>query len=174
MSLVAKSVVKNKFWIVEEGGNKVATIQKNEQDVVWVSGHQRQKFPNIDLLKNHYNIVFDRPQRSSSTNSNSAYGYPTATVAHNVVWDLKNQVPLYTQDRRSKCHYAAGWYVLNDQVVFCPKSIYINRNIFSGPYRTREEAVNEQNNINAGSTKILRKGQSHESDQQQESDIECQ
>jgi hypothetical protein len=155
MSLVAKSVVKNKFWIVEEGGNKVATIQKNEQDVVWVSGHQRQKFPNIDLLKNHYNIVFDKPTTRSKTVDDNCYGYPTDSRPYNSVWDIKNQVPLYTQERRSKCYYAAGWYVLDNEVVFCPKSIFINRNKFSGPYRTQEEAQHEQNIIDTRSTKIL-------------------
>lgn len=171
MSLIAKPVVKNKFWIVEEGGNKVATIQKDQDRVVWVASQNRQTFPNLDLLKNHYNVVFDRPAKSVSTTENSAYGYPTDSRPHNVVWDLKNQVPLYTQDRRSKCYYAAGWYVLDGRVVFCPKSIYINRNIFSGPYRTEEEAVNEQINTNTRSTKVLRKGQSHEPDQQQEPNI---
>lgn len=170
MSLIARPVVKNKFWIVEDGGNKVATIQKNQDRVIWVESQSRQTFPSLDLLKNHYNVVFDRPTRTNKNSSNSAYGYPTSTQPHNVVWDLKNQVPLYTNDRRSKCHYAAGWYILDGRVVFCPKSIYINRNIFSGPYRTEEEAINEQTNTNTGSTKVLRKGQSNEPDQQQEPD----
>lgn len=173
MSLVAKPIVKNKFWIVEDGGNKIATIQKNQDQVVWVESTNRQIFPNLDLLKNHYNVIFDRSSRSINKSDNSAYGYPTQTRPHNVVWDLKNQVPLYTQDRRSKCYYAAGWYILNKEVVFCPKSIYINRNTFSGPYRTREEAEHEQNIIKSGSTKILRKSQSYESDQQQKSSVEC-
>lgn len=154
--MIAKPVVKNKFWIVEDQGRKVATIQKNEQGISWVTEQTRQYFPSLDLLRNHYNIKFDKPvNKKSIASGNTAYGYPTEHQPHNIVWDLRHQIPLYTRDRRSKCYYAAGWYVFDREVVFCPKVIYINRNSFSGPYMTQQEAVNEQNIIKSRVTKVL-------------------
>ena len=55
MTMEAKPVVKNKFWVVEEGGRQVATIQASPDGLVLVKGHQREKFVNFKLLKDKYN-----------------------------------------------------------------------------------------------------------------------
>jgi hypothetical protein len=58
--LIAKPVIKNKFWIVESEGTKVATIQAVEDGgFVYVHDEERQRFPTIKLLTKEYNIVFD-------------------------------------------------------------------------------------------------------------------
>ena len=62
---IAKPIVKNKFWVVEDHGTKVATIQAVEDGVVYVHDAQREKFPSIKLLSKQYNIVFDKMPRSA-------------------------------------------------------------------------------------------------------------
>ena len=51
MTLTAKPIVKNKFWIVEEDGKKIATIQRNTQGVVYVHNNERKLFENIKKLE---------------------------------------------------------------------------------------------------------------------------
>ena len=60
MNAIAKPVVKNKYWIVEEGGIKVGTIQAVDQGgVTYVHGEEREQFTNIKMLSKKYNIVFN-------------------------------------------------------------------------------------------------------------------
>ena len=62
--MIARPVVKNKFWIVEEGGNKIATIQAiDEGGVAYVHDEQREVFPSIKLLSKKYNINFVKAER---------------------------------------------------------------------------------------------------------------
>lgn len=148
--MIAKTVVKNKFWIVEEDGEKIATIQKHNDGISYVENDQRYQFDNIDLLKNHYNLRFDRPPaKTAKPQSNEVYGYACDSSPHNLVWDIKHRVPLYTKSSKSKCFYAAGYYVMDKEIVFCPKYIFINRVSFSGPYYTKEEAEAKQNAKNS-------------------------
>lgn len=141
--MIARPVVKNKFWIVEEQGEKVATIQQHTDGIAWVENAQRQQFASVDLLKNHYNIHFDRQSpRNNKVSSNEIYGYPTDVRPYNSVWDIKHRVPLYTQTKKSKCYYAAGYYLMEGKIVFCPKYIFINRVSFLGPFKSEQEAEN--------------------------------
>ena len=52
MSLLAKAVVKNKCWIVEDDGKKVGSILSNPRGVVWVnqSDQHREQFASLKLL----------------------------------------------------------------------------------------------------------------------------
>jgi len=55
--IIAKPVVKNKFWIVEEDGEKIATIQAVEDGgFAYVRGDSREVFPSIKVLAATYNI----------------------------------------------------------------------------------------------------------------------
>lgn len=139
--MIAKPVVKNKFWIVENEGKKVATIQRCDQGVTWVCDDGRQKFDSFDLLKNQYPVNIGKwiPQKSV-VDSHSVYKYPCDSLPFNTVWDIKHKVPLFTKSKKSRCYYAAGYYVMDGEIVFCPKYIFINRISFTGPYLTRQEA----------------------------------
>lgn len=151
MTLIARPVVKNKFWIVEQEGEKVATIQKNHNNIVWVDNQSRKNFPNLDLLKNTYNLKFVKITPHVARPDHMAYGYPCDQLPYNTVWDIKNRVPLYSKSKKSRCYYAAGYYVMDGEIVFCPKSIFINRTEFVGPFKTREAAEqysNEQTQSN--------------------------
>lgn len=146
--MIAKQVVKNKFWIVEQEGKKIATIQQHNEGIAWVNEQQREQFPNIDLLKHHYNLHFDKQSnttRISKITKKELYGYPCDCIPMNQVWDIKHRVPLYTKTKKSKCFYSAGYYIMDDQIVFCPKYIFINRTSFTGPFKTEQEAIDAKN-----------------------------
>ena len=51
IELIAKPILKNKYWIVEEQGEKIATIQAIEEGgFVYVDGASRRIYPSINLL----------------------------------------------------------------------------------------------------------------------------
>ena len=62
--IIAKPVVKNKFWIVEEGGEKIATIQAIEEGgFAYVHDEQRELFPSIKMISKKYNIEFVKAEK---------------------------------------------------------------------------------------------------------------
>ena len=145
MTLEAKTVIKNKFWIVEDEGQKVATIQAMPGGVVYVAGDQREQFPNIKLLSNRYNIHVEPASKSAKSKSKTydIYGFPTGSRPYNELYDVRRRLPFFTKNSKSKSFYCAGYYAikLNDtwSQHFCPKSITVSRYPYLGPFRTKEE-----------------------------------
>lgn len=145
MTLEAKPVIKNKFWIVEEEGQKVATIQATPEGVVLVKDSGRESFPNIKLLSAKYNIHVGKAAKNarSGPSGHDIYGYPTNSKPFNELYDVRRKLPFYTKTVKSKSYFCAGYYAvkINDQWTehFCPKSITVGRYQFRGPYKTIAE-----------------------------------
>ena len=145
---IAKTVVKNKFWIVEEGGIKTATIQAiDEGGVVYVHNNQRELFPSIKLLSKKYNIEFVKQEKTIKEKGDSydVYGYPSKHRPYNQVLDVQRRLPIFTKTAKSKSFFCAGYFIVrftgNWVRACCPKLITLNRYEFQGPYRTQEEMV---------------------------------
>jgi len=154
MNTIAKPIVKNKFWIVERDGEKLATIQAIDEDggYAYVHDDQREVFPSINLLSKKYNISFVKAERKKSVEENNIYGFPTSGVAYNALFDVQKYLPIYTKERKSKSYYGAGYYAvkLNSTWVrqYCPKLITLNRYEYCGPFSTLEavdKEVHERN-----------------------------
>ena len=145
MSLLAKAIVKNKCWVVEDdNNNKVGTIMTNPQGVVYQHDQTREQFPSLKMLSDKYNIVVDKaPPRKIITESNNVYGFPCEYKANNVLWDVKHKLPIFTKGTKSKSFFCAGYYIVkfNKGWVksYCPKLITLNRYAYAGPYESAEE-----------------------------------
>jgi hypothetical protein len=143
MTIEAKPVVKNKYWIVEDDGRKVGTIQAAEDGVVLVQDNRRLKYPSIKVLGTAHNIRFVRGQKAQTASVDSVYDYPCRTVPYNAIYDLRLRLPLYTTSRKSRSYRCAGYYLVcvDSQWVeeFCPKKIILTRNKFLGPFQSREQ-----------------------------------
>jgi len=144
--LLAKPVLKNKFWIVEDQGEKIATIQMIEDgSVVYVSPTERKKYASIKILSKEHNILFDKTDKKTKTavQEYEAHGYPVSSKPWNVLYDVKHQFPIYTKTNKSKSYFCAGYYIIkfNNGWVksFCPKFITLNRYDYQGPYKTKLE-----------------------------------
>ena len=144
--LVAKPVVKNKYWIVESQGEKIATIQAiDEGGFVYVYNDHRERYATIRLLSKEHNIVFDSIAKKEKVevNGHDVYGYPVSQKPWNILWDVKHQFPVYTKTSKSKSYYCAGHYIIkfNNGWVksSCPKFITLNRYEFQGPFKTKAE-----------------------------------
>lgn len=139
--LIAKPVLKNKFWIVESNGTKIATIQAVENGgYVYVDSTQRQQFPTIKLLSKTYNLKFDSKKLKNLEKAprHHVYGLPVNSRPYNILWDLKKRCPIFTKSAKSKSYFCAGFYVAKIadtwETVFCPKYITLNRYSYFGPY----------------------------------------
>lgn len=144
--LHAKPVLKNKYWIVESQGSKIATIQAIEDGgYVYVQDQERRKYSTIKLLSKAHNVVFEKDTNKNKTVSDGQeiYGYPVTGKPSNVLWDLKHQFPIFTKTSKSKSYYCAGYYIIkfNNGWVksYCPKYITLNRYEYQGPFKTKIE-----------------------------------
>lgn len=143
--LVAKPIVKNKFWVVEDSGQKIATIQATDSGgYVYVHDEQREHFPSVKNLKQKYHIRFStlKPTVKKSV-TNDVYGYPVSGKAYNQVYDVTRRIPLYSKTLKSKSLFCAGYYLIKYNAswtaAYCPKNITISRYEFIGPFKTEDE-----------------------------------
>lgn len=141
--LIAKPVIKNKFWVVEESGNKIATIQAREDGgYAYVHDDQREYFPSVKNLKQKYNIKFSNIEKPKKENIKTIYGYPITGKAYNQVWDVQRKLPIYSKTAKSKSLFCAGYYLIKMNCAwsecFCPKNITISRYEYTGPFKTKD------------------------------------
>lgn len=144
--LIAKTILKNKYWIVEKEGAKIATIQAiDDGGFVYVQENKREKFSTIKLLTKAHNLIFDNNYKKEKglVEQHNVHGYPVSNKPWNVLWDVKHQFPVYTKTSKSKSFYCAGYYIIkfNNGWVksYCPKFITLNRYQFQGPFKTKDE-----------------------------------
>ncbi len=142
--LLAKTILKDKYWIVEHGGEKIATIQAVEEGgFVYASDSERKQYASIKILSNEHNIIFAKDQpKSKPAVLHEIYNYPTNCKPWNGLYDVKHQFPIYTKTKKSKSYYCAGFYIIcfNNGWVksYCPKFITLNRYDYQGPFKTKE------------------------------------
>lgn len=141
---IAKPVVKNKFWVVEDHGQKIATIQaRDDGGFVYVHDEQREYFPSVKNLKQKYNIKFSSLERPKKENIKTVYGYPVSSKAYNQVWDVQRRLPVYSKTIKSKSLFCAGYYLVKFngewEEHFCPKNITLSRYKYIGPFKTKQE-----------------------------------
>ena len=143
--MIAKPIVKNKMWIVEQYGNKVGNIMAVEEGgFVYVHDNQREPFPNIKMISAKYNITFAKVEKVKKEKLDvyDVYGFPTSTAPQNQVLDVQRYLPIYTKGTKSKSFFCAGYYIVkftNTWVrAYCPKLITLNRYEYQGPFKTQE------------------------------------
>jgi hypothetical protein len=146
--LKATPVVKNKFWIVERDGEKVATIQTTDDGIVWVDDARREKYPTIKMLKDRHNVDFVKVAKAKLLSGHEVSGFPTSSKPHNPLYDVSRRLPIYTKDEKSKSFYCAGYYLVklgnNWSKAYCPKLITLQRYEFRGPFKTAEDQLVQQ------------------------------
>jgi len=150
MTLIAKPVVKDQFWIVTDGEKKVGNvIAEGSGFDVKLHGNIAH-FKNTSAIKRQVQIEFE-PVAKKTKPEPAFTEYPTTSKVYNSMFDIKRRLHLYTKTPKSKCYHAAGWYVMRQGsepvVTFCPKYIFIQRYEYSGPYKTENEAKSQINKL---------------------------
>lgn len=143
--IVAKAVVPNQYWILKQDDRKIGNIEAAPGGFQVKINNQIQQFQTINKIKQKVQIDFEPTVRKKALPStNSVHGYPTDSRPYNAIYDVRHQVPLWTQKPKSKSWYAAGWYQIKQgrrwETVLCPKLITLQRYPYQGPFTTEEQA----------------------------------
>ncbi len=165
MTVKAKTLVKDKFWIVEEHGQKLGTLQKKD-DNGWIflsKKDHRQVFHTQESLFTRFGFnIFEEKQKEpiiEQTNNFEVHGYPCSQHPYNPMFDVQKQLPVYTKTPKSKSQFCAGFYIIcfekGWRKAYCPKMITLSRYPYKGPMKTKIEmqqvlinAVKEFQNTN--------------------------
>ena len=152
MTLRAKILVKDKFWIIEENGQKLGTLQKKD-DNSWIflgKKDQRQEYPTQESLYEKFGSgIFASdisvPENEIKTEESEwhVHGYPCSQQPYNAMFDVQKQLPIYTKTPKSRSLFCAGYYIIDFpkgwRKAYCPKVITLQRYAYKGPIKTKIE-----------------------------------
>lgn len=143
MSLLAKTVSED-FWIVEQEGNKIGTLQRQLGEYCLNRGYMQEKFSSIKNLQEKYDIEFVTYAMPKVKREMEIYDYPCKSKPYNVMYDVRKKLPLFTKSEKSKSFYCAGHYAVKFENIgwvksFCPKLITVSRYETYGPFKTKDE-----------------------------------
>jgi len=164
MTVRAKTLVKDKFWIVEQNGQKLGTLSK-QADNGWIflsKQDKRQVFHTQESLFTKFGFgIFDDTQSKEDETSVDkwdvkqaeqfeVHGYPCSQKPYNPLWDVQKGLPLYTKTPKSKSMFCAGYYIVKFETVnwrkaYCPKIITLQRYKYKGPIKSKTEMVAQLN-----------------------------
>ena len=144
----AKPIVDGKFWIVEQDGEKVATLHKKENNKFILSSTNGEVMFNKkqDLTKQfgeEFFLTSEKVKVTKTEEVKECHGYPTSCKPYNAMYDVQRKLPLFTKSNTSKSLYCAGYYIIKFDKgwvrSFCPKAITIERYPHKGPFKTEFE-----------------------------------
>lgn len=140
--ILAKPVVKNKFWILKEDDRKIGTVENTRNGFLVRAYNQEAEFKTIKTIKNRTNIIFEETPESKIRPDWQVNGFLTNSKPYNAVYDVKRRLPLFTKKNKSKSWYAAGYYQINingnEEIHFCPKLILLQRYDYIGPVHSKD------------------------------------
>jgi len=150
MTLVAKTIIKDQYWVVTDGFRKVGNVVYDGSGFDVKLDGINSHYKNYNEITKFTKIRFE-PTKSSSAKPQILYPeFPVPTKIYNSIFDIKRKLHLFTKTKKSKCYHVAGFFVLKQngifQTVFCPKFIFIQRYEYLGPYKTETEALGMINN----------------------------
>jgi hypothetical protein len=157
MNAVAKTLVPNKCWIVEDDGIKIGTLNKEKKGFSFYRNGIKIEIRDEGEVKTR--IGLDQISELTKKSSNppkkdvalEVYDYPTASKPHNPVYNIIKRLPIYAKSSKSKSLYCAGYYVIQFRKgwvkSFCPKLITLERYPYQGPFKTEAEMRSVLNSV---------------------------
>jgi len=160
MTINAKTLIKDKFWIVESKGHKLGTLQKEDTNG-WIflgKNQGKEVFHTKDSLYKKFgeklfssDITIPSDVESENTDTNwEVHGFPVNQKPFNPIFDVQKKLPIYTKAKKSKSQFCAGYYIIDFpkgwRKAYCPKLITLQRYDFKGPIKTKIEMQQILNN----------------------------
>ena len=146
MTLIAKPVIDKQFWILQKDNQKVGNIEACDGGYQVKINNQVAQFKTIKLAARTVNIEFEPAVKVTrpKTTMDHVHGYPVSGRVYNPMWDVQQQLPVYTKTNKSKSWFAAGWFNIKKgrswRTVQGPKLIVLQRYPYQGPFYTKHEA----------------------------------
>lgn len=136
--ILAKSVIKDRFWILEENAKRVGMMNFKDDNYVInlrktdIVAHNKGELKTLGIEF----ILRDFTQGGHL----EVMGFPTDQEEVFNVQELKGY-PCFTKKAQSKSIHAAGWYGLRFKngwvAVLCPRLSTLDNNTNLGPYKTK-------------------------------------
>jgi hypothetical protein len=156
MTIKARPILKDKFWIMENNGERVGTLTVNEDKYMFSSPEGTKYFDSERALKKVFGkdfIISEVTEQVINANEKVVYGYPTSSEPFNPLYDVQRKLPLFTKSEKSKSLYCAGYYIIHFDKgwvkSFCPKMITVERYETQGPFKTDLEMRQALSKANA-------------------------
>lgn len=143
-TLIAKPIVKNQYWVVTNGREKVGNVVASGTGYELKIHGETSYFDSTKKIQKQTNIEFQSAAVVAPKRELLFTEYPTPKKIYNSMLDVRRRLHLFTKTARSKCYYAAGWFLVQGatvEPVFCPKYIFLQRYDYTGPYKSEAEAV---------------------------------
>jgi hypothetical protein len=144
--LIAKPVIDKQFWILQENNRKVGNIEACAGGYQVKINNQVAQFKTIRMAAQRANIEFEPAVKTVKPKStvDQVHGYPVSGRVYNPMWDVTQQLPVYTKTAKSKSWFAAGWYRVrkgrNWSTILAPKLIMLQRYKHAGPFYSETQA----------------------------------
>lgn len=151
----AKVLVPNKFWILENDGEKFATLSKDKKGYSILCRGQKIEVHDLTEIKERFGITITedaiKKEKQSKDTTTDIYGFPVNGRAYEPLWNVQKRLPIYAKSSKSKSLYCAGYYVIKFRKgwvkSFCPKLITLERYPFKGPFKTELEMRTVLNSV---------------------------
>jgi len=151
MTFKAKSVLKDKFWIIENNEQLIGTMSWNDDRYMFSTTGETCFFDNKRQINQRFGseIVWtDLSTPKEVTQEDLViYEFPTSVTPYNTMYDVQRKLPLFTKSAKSKSLYCAGYYIIHFDKgwvkSFCPKLITVERYETKGPFKTEIEMRQE-------------------------------
>jgi hypothetical protein len=154
----AKTLVKDRFWIIEKNGQKLGTLQKEDTNGWIFLSRQQEKeiFHTQDSLYEKFgqgifaNDIQVPENPVAEPLEWEVHGFPVNQQPYNPVFDVQKQLPMYTKTPKSKSQFCAGYYIIcfekGWRKAYCPKVITLQRYPYQGPIKSKIEMQQVLNN----------------------------
>lgn len=154
MGVKAKEIIDGKFWIIEDNGEKVATLSLSDEKYLLSDSKGTRFFDKEDEISSDIGKPIEWNKLDITViDTKEVHGYPTNTIPYNTLYDVKNKLPLFTKSYKSKSLYCAGYYIIRFDKgwvkSFCPKLITVERYKTNGPFKTDLEMRQELSRVNS-------------------------
>lgn len=142
--MIAKSVIANKFYIIEDTTGKIGTARVSD-NVVEVYNTEADTITTLSLVDFEKQFAVENQDRVTKTDYATVYGYPTnAFEVFNERTDVN--LPVFTKKKNSSVEYAAGYYAFKFEQKgwtrsMCPKLSTMQDYTWTGPYKTEADML---------------------------------
>ena len=106
MTIKAKEILKNKFWIVESGNNKIGTLSYDEDRYMLSTPLTQKFFKDKKTLKKELGNTIFYENVIEVQSDFEVHGYPTNVAPKNAVYNVKQKLPLFTKSKKAKQPHA--------------------------------------------------------------------
>jgi hypothetical protein len=162
MTTIAKVLIPNKFWILEDDGEKVATLSKEKKGYSVLCKGQKIEVGDLKEIKERFGLTITeeavKKERTAKDLPQDIYDYPVNGRAFEPLWNVQKRLPIYAKSSKSKSLYCAGYYVIKFRKgwvkSFCPKLITLERYPYKGPFKTELEMRTILNTVSKDSNEI--------------------